>query len=539
MVSVAEHESRVAWFRRFDGVFGPFWLLVAIAAAAVFFHEGLLLLAKEWQTPEYSHGPLIPVLSTFLLLRQLKSVPVADPDLVDRLPGVAVVIASVLLGFLGILSLIDDLVGYAIIVWIFGVLLVSFGWRTGRTLWPPVLHLVFMLPLPGLLYFKLSTTLQAISSEFGIFLVQLAGVQAYLDGNIIDLGAYKLHVAEACSGLRYLFPILSFSYIFAVLYRGPTWHKAVLLLSAAPITVVMNSVRIGIVGILVEHFGIEHAEGFSHFMEGWVVFVVCVAMLFGLARLMLMMQKQGMTLVEALDLDTDEIVPQIARLRRVRPSLALIMAVGITAAAAAAVHSSPPRFEPDIRREPFLLFPREFGRWQSGPGLLLDPQIEVTLAADDYRYVLLENADTGATVDLFMAWYRDQGRGGIHSPEVCLPGAGWEIAALERVDIADRIGLDAAFPVNRAVIQRGVDRRLVYYWFEQYGGRSAWDLVAKANLLRDGLLYGRTDGALVRMVTALAPGEDPATADLRLLDALAPVVDALPGFIPTAATTGR
>ena len=70
-------------------------------------------------------------------------------------------------------------------------------------------------------------------------------VPVYLEGNIIDLGVYKLHVAEACSGLRYLFPILSFSYIFAVLSKGPMWHKAVLLISAAPITVLMNSLHRG------------------------------------------------------------------------------------------------------------------------------------------------------------------------------------------------------------------------------------------------------------------------------------------------------
>jgi exosortase/archaeosortase family protein len=101
-----------------------------------------------------------------------------------------------------------------------------------------------MLPLPGVLYFKLNTWLQLISSELGVFFLQLANVPVFLEGNIIDLGVLRLHVAEACSGLRYLFPILSFSYIFAVLYRGPMWHKAVLLISAAPITVFMNSVRI-------------------------------------------------------------------------------------------------------------------------------------------------------------------------------------------------------------------------------------------------------------------------------------------------------
>jgi exosortase/archaeosortase family protein len=90
-------------------------------------------------------------------------------------------------------------------------------------------------------------------------------------------------VAEACSGLRYLFPILSFSYLFAILYRGPLWHKAVLLLAAAPLTVLMNSFRIGMIGVLVHHRGIEHAEGFLHFFEGWVIFGACVAILFLMA----------------------------------------------------------------------------------------------------------------------------------------------------------------------------------------------------------------------------------------------------------------
>jgi hypothetical protein len=145
-----------------------------------------------------------------------------------------VILAAFAMGTLGKLANISDIVAYATILWVGGILLVSFGWKTGKHFWPPVLHLVYMLPLPGVLYFKLNTWLQLISSELGVFFLQLANVPVFLEGNIIDLGVLRLHVAEACSGLRYLFPILSFSYIFAVLYRGPMWHKAVLLISAAP-----------------------------------------------------------------------------------------------------------------------------------------------------------------------------------------------------------------------------------------------------------------------------------------------------------------
>ncbi len=94
-----------------------------------------------------------------------------------------------------------------------------------------------LLPLPGVLYYGLSTPLQGVSSHLGVFFLQVLQVPVLFDGNIIDLGVYKLQVAEACSGLRYLFPILSFSYFFSTLYRGPFWHKLVLLLAAGPITI--------------------------------------------------------------------------------------------------------------------------------------------------------------------------------------------------------------------------------------------------------------------------------------------------------------
>ena len=115
-------------------------------------------------------------------------------------------------------------------------------------------------------------------------LVALAGVPVYLEGNVIDLGVDMLQVAEACSGLRYLFPIMSFTYVFAVLYRGPVWQKLVLLALAVPVAVTMNAVRIGIIGILVDRYGVAQAEGFLHVFEGWVVFLSCLAILFGWPR---------------------------------------------------------------------------------------------------------------------------------------------------------------------------------------------------------------------------------------------------------------
>lgn len=287
---------------------GYIWLALACIGAGFFFIDGLDALLKAWKRPEYSHGPLIPILSGLLFLRQLKEYPPEPGPKRDRWIGVTVLVIALLFGAMGKLANISDIVAYATIIWVGGLLLISFGWATGKHFWPPVLHLIYMLPLPGVIYFKLSTYLQFISSELGVFFLQLMNVPVFLDGNIIDLGVMKLHVAEACSGLRYLFPILSFSYIFAVLYRGPMWHKAVLLISAAPITVFMNSVRIAIGGVLVQKFGIEWLEGFTHFFEGWVIFLACIILLFLLARIMLFFHPSKMSLVDALDLDTDGLI---------------------------------------------------------------------------------------------------------------------------------------------------------------------------------------------------------------------------------------
>ena len=515
---------------------GLFWLLIATIGAALFFNDGLEALLAAWSLPEYSHGPLIPLLSAFLFLRQLKEYPVDPGPKRNRWVGVTVILAALLLASLGKLSNISDLVAYATILWVGGVLLVSFGWATGKHFWPPVLHLVYMLPLPGVLYFKMTTWLQFISSELGVWFLRLLSVPVFLDGNIIDLGVTKLHVAEACSGLRYLFPILSFSYIFAVLYRGPMWHKAVLLISAAPITVLMNSVRIAVAGIIVQYYGLDWLDGFTHFFEGWVIFIACILLLFALARLMLFFNSRKMGLAEALDLETEGLLPQAARLRFVQASAAMVTTAVLMVGANLAWQSFPDRGGAEIERDSFVLFPRNLGDWeQQGAARKLSADVLRSLAADDYHSVTLRRPDDPASVEFFSAWYADQSQGGVHSPEICLPGGGWEIAWIERSDLSEEMEWDQPFMINRAIIQKGETRMMVFYWFDQKGRKVAWDMAAKFWLLMDGIRTGRTDGALVRLTTPFLPGETEEEAYDRLLSVMKEAVNPLPRFIPVDA----
>lgn len=512
---------------------GTFWLLVATVAAAAFFIDGLDALMRAWSLPEYSHGPLIPVLSLLLFLRQLKSFPENHGEVGNRWIGVSMVVLAFLVAAVGKLSNVDDIIIYATIIWVWGILLISFGWTVGKHFWPPVVHLIYMLPLPDTLYYKMTNSLQLISSELGVYLLRLVNVPVFLQGNIIDLGVLKLHVADACSGLNYLFPILSFSYIFAVLYKGSTWHKAILLVSAVPITILMNSVRIALAGIIASYWGIEWLDGFTHFFEGWVIFLACIVLLFLLAWVLLFFQRQKMSLTEALDLDTSGLGTQAMRLRLIRPSATLITAAGIGVMAVLAWQAVPDRGGNIVNRDTFAVFPRQLGEWQQiGPAQRLEPDVEDALRADDYHQINLRSPDAAADVGLFMAWYQDQARGGVHSPEICLPASGWEIAWLERSDITEAMGTTTEFNINRAIIERGTTRMMVYYWFQQGERRVAWDMAAKFYLMADGITTGNTDGAIVRLTTLIGANETDEEAEARLQELLTELMPSLPRFIP-------
>ncbi|MFV0473755.1 MAG: VPLPA-CTERM-specific exosortase XrtD [Pikeienuella sp.] len=519
--------------RRFGPGFLVFILLVASAIAV--FWSGFFALFDAWTLPEYSHGPLIPILSFYLFLRQLKATPPPPAGISDRWLGFALILLTLVVAMIGNVAHIPDIVTYAMIVWFYGVLLVGFGWRFGREYWPPVLHLVFMLPLPSFLYWQVSINLQFVSSEIGVMVIRMMNIPVFLDGNIIDLGVYKLQVAEACSGLRYLFPVMSFTYIFAVLYQGPIWIKAVLLLSAMPITVLMNSFRIGMIGVLVDNYGIEQAEGFLHFFEGWVIFISCVLILFGLARLMQLVAGDRRPLSEALDLEFGGLGAQAARIFSIRKSAALVAAMIATALVALGWHLAPEREIAAAERSPLILFPREAGEWRSGPAQVLNPDVEAVLAADDYHGATFISNDRAAPVDLFIAYYERQTEGaGIHSPEVCIPAGGWEMSRIEPSAIELDIGRGetARFKVNRAVIQKGLNKQLVYYWFEGRGRRMTNDYLAKAATVIDALTRGRTDGGLIRVITPILSGEPESAADERLQAFLGESLRIFPRFVP-------
>jgi exosortase D (VPLPA-CTERM-specific) len=513
---------------------GFFWFIALIVAALPIFWLGLQSLGAAWITPEYSHGPLIPLISLYLFLREMRHrPPAASGTPVNRKPGIFVILVALLFGILGNLVQIPDIVTYALIIWVGGVVLTGFGWEQGRRHQLPVLHLIFMLPLPQFVYWKMTIALQLVSSELGVWFIQLMNVPVFLEGNVIDLGVYKLQVAEACSGLRYLFPILSFSYLFAILYRGPFWHKVVMFVMAAPLTVFMNSFRIGVIGVLVNSYGISHAEGFLHFFEGWVIFGACIGLLFLTAIMLQRLTPSPLSLRDTIDLDTEGLGTEARCILGIAPARGIILAalMSLLVSAAFILTPSPDRVIPV--RDSFSLFPRTIGDWNSYT-IPLEPEIAEVLGASDYINAVFSRPGQGAThVNFFAAYYDKQTEGsGIHSPEVCLPVGGWEVFSIDSTSVTIPDTVYGSFTLNRAVIEKGLSRQLVYYWFEQRGKRMTNDYLAKAMVVYDSLTIGRTDGAMVRFVTPIHETESEADADARLQGFMAELLPQLPRYIP-------
>jgi exosortase D (VPLPA-CTERM-specific) len=488
------------------------WLALGVVFAAVVARDGVSFMVDSWLTrPEYSHGLLIPLIAGFLVWRRRGSVP---PRVSGAALGLAVVALGLALWLLGRLSTISAVSQYALIVMLYGLMIASVGPRMFAALWAPMLMLLLAIPLPAFAYNNLSSQLQLISSALGVWLLRLCGISVYLAGNVIDLGHFQMQVVEACDGLRYLFPLMTLGFIVAYFFRAPLWQRVLVFASSVPITIGMNSLRIAMIGVFADFGNRSLAEGLLHELQGWVIFMVSGALLLGETWLLVKVFARGARWRDVLVLDLAAPAPRAARAPQSGAvPLALIGAAAVLAGAAALSYALPERVEATPARKWFVDFPLTIGEWRGRQGRIEDIYLDA-LKLDDY--LMADFANGAGSVNLYAAYYASQRQGeSIHSPRSCIPGGGWRITEMSQVDVP---GGTAGNPlrVNRAVIELGTQRELVYYWFKQRDRELTNEYAVKWYIFVDALLKQRTDGALVRLVTTLQPGEDIALADRRL-----------------------
>ena len=500
-------------------------LLLLIAAA---YPSLQWMVTHEWfRAEEYSHAVLIPLIAAYLVRQRADAFELPSHG---HAVGVAIIALGCVTVLVGNLSTIHAVSQYGFLIGVFGAVGATFGAQVLRRLTVPLLVLVFMIPLPNFLYQPLSSQLQLYSSELGVALIRAFGISVLLHGNVIDLGSYQLQVLEACNGLRYLFPLASLGFLFGYLYRGPVWQRLVLVAASVPITIALNSFRIAVIGVTVEHWGVAAAEGFLHQFEGWAVFIACVLLLLCVAKVLAWMNGRRGPLIAAFAV---ALGPAPARFRRPPVDAPWVLGAATAMLLVTIVLADSRMGDPGAApmRRVFAEYPMDLdGSWR-GRTEVLDAKYLESLQLDDY--VMADFVDAaGVHVNLYSAFYATQLAGrSAHSPRACLPGDGWRITELTTVELTDPIsGLPV--PVNRAVIARGVDTQLVYYWFEQRGRVLANEYLVKWYLLLDALDTRRSDGALVRLMTPVTLNGGVAAADASLRDFFARTKTRLSQFIP-------
>jgi len=504
-------------------------VFVVFAMSLWLFWDGLSRMWGWWlELPEYSHGVLIPPIALFLIWQQ--------KDRLERISftgsgwGVVLVLIGGSMLLLGQFATVYTLVEYAYLVTLFGLVLAFTGTAAFRLLLMPLFILVFMVPLPQFLLANLSTKLQLLSSQIGVFVIRLFGISVFVEGNVIDLGGYKLQVAEACSGLRYLFPLMTLGFLMAYFYKGALWKRVVLFLSSIPITVLMNSLRVGIIGVTVDRWGIDMAEGFLHEFQGWMIFMICAALMLGEIALLNRIGPEAGTWRQLFGVEFPAPTPIGAHIQKRSMSASFVIASLVLAAFIAAMMLIPRPAEVYPARAMLSEFPMQLGDWR-GTSQSLEAIYSDALQLDDYLLANYVNS-SGQGANLYISWYNSQRKGeAVHSPRSCLPGGGWQMRDFGQRDLPPAAG-GRPLRVNRTLIELGNDRQLVYYWFPQRGRILTNEFAVKWYIFWDALTRHRTDGAMVRLIVPVSPGSSEAAADARLTDLAGEVARELPRFAP-------
>ena len=517
-------------------------LLLPVGLLSILYQESLAHLFKMWVEDEnYSHGMFVPLISAYLVWENRHAL--RQTPRYGTWWGVPLLALGMAVFFLGELSTLYIVLHLSFWITLLAMTVSLIGTSGLRVIGFPMFYLLTMFPLPNYATQVLSGKLQLISSQLGVGCLQLVGVTAFREGNVIDLGPIQLQVVEACSGLRYLFPLMSLALLCAYLFKDRLWKRLVLFFSSIPISILLNGLRIGMIGVLVDYYGKGLAEGFYHFFEGWVLFLASLGILVLEMVLLANIGKNGWgtSLLTKFQVQSASQLPDPAetvhqtpnQYSRLSPSYVLSIALLVPILIAATqIHVSE---EVLPIRKPFLDFPMNFQDWNGKP-YPMEPQYIEALRFDDYLLAdYTFSGDTAAPVNFYVAYYHSQRKGqSAHSPRTCIPGGGWEITSLIETTIpyAGRGGLQRTIPVNRAIIQKGEYKQLVYYWFQQRGRFLANEYLVKWFIFWDAMTRNRTDGALVRLTTLVPPGQPESDVEQSLLDFVQIVQPQLEEYVP-------
>lgn len=260
------------------------WEALILAALAAWLYVPILkhLVGQWWEDPNFSHGFFVPAFSLFLIWQRRAKLREIEPK--PSLWGLPIIVGSMCLLVLGTFGAELFISRMSLLFLLGGVTIFFMGWETLRAVLFPLVFLVLMVPVPAIIFSQITFPLQILASKLSAWLLPFLGVPVFREGNVINLPAMPLEVAEACSGIRSLLSLITLAIMYGYLLEGRVSIRVVLALAAIPIAVAANGLRIVGTGLLVQYWDPDKAEGFFHAFSGWLIFVVSLLMLFALHK---------------------------------------------------------------------------------------------------------------------------------------------------------------------------------------------------------------------------------------------------------------
>jgi exosortase D (VPLPA-CTERM-specific) len=458
----------------------PGLLLIAVYAPL------LAGLARQWSTdPDMSHGFFVLPVAAFVVWRRR-----GDLAAIESKPnwwGLAMVVWGAVQMLLGTLAAQVFIARTASLVSLAGAVLFLGGTRALKILAFPLLLLLFLFPIPAIIYARITLPLQIFASAAAETILSWIGIPVLRDGNILELPHERLSVVEACSGIRSLLSLGFLSLVYGYFFDRRVAMRWVLLGATVPIAIAANAARVTLMGLLGE-YRTDLAQGAFHLFEGWVLFVVALSLLVTLHQLL---RRSPRLLTCA--------VPY-CRTGRQRSLLPALVLSALFLFQGAGFYGLSRRAEAIPASKPLAEFATSIGDWQMLREGVIDQEDKDVLRADDYltrQYA----AASGESANLFVAYFQSQRAGQTpHSPKNCLPGSGWtwSVADVIPIDIAGRA---KPIEINRYIVSKGADHAVVLYWYQSRDRVVASEYRAALFTAWDALRSNHTDTELVRVVT--------------------------------------
>ena len=259
-------------------------LLLSLITYFILYKAVLISMAADWYNDDNaSHGFFIPLISGYLIWERRQELLATAVS--SSIIGLGIIVGSLALLTFGWFASEQFTMRMSLVVTLFGCSLYWFGRRTLAVLAVPLAYLVFMIPMPAIIYDTVALPLKLFVSTVSVDILKGVGVIVMREGNIIMFPSVTLEVAEACSGLRSLTALLALATAYALIFMSSAWQRLALIAAAIPVAVVTNIFRVVATGFLVRYMGVAAAEGFFHEFAGMSTFILAVVVLVGLHQL--------------------------------------------------------------------------------------------------------------------------------------------------------------------------------------------------------------------------------------------------------------